>query len=61
VKIQLHAFVTLTIDEGEWLASSPDRFTPWKISLGTRWRFMPIFLAFLYGTEDTRFVSLTRF
>jgi len=30
VEVQLHAFLTLALDDGEWPASRPDRFTPGK-------------------------------
>jgi hypothetical protein len=28
VKVQLHAYLTSTLDEGEWSVSRPGRFTP---------------------------------
>jgi len=29
VDIQLHTFLTLALDGGEWSASHPSHFTPW--------------------------------
>jgi hypothetical protein len=33
VEVQLHAFLTLALDGGEWSASCPGCFTPGKESL----------------------------
>jgi len=29
MEVQLHAFITLPLDEGEWSLSCPGYFTPW--------------------------------
>jgi len=34
VEVQFHAFLTLELDGGEWLASPPGRFTPGEIAPG---------------------------
>jgi len=35
VKVQLHAFISLALDRGEWSASHPGRFTPRERAPGT--------------------------
>jgi hypothetical protein len=37
VDVQTHVFLTSALVGGEWSASRPDRFIPWKISPGTHW------------------------
>jgi hypothetical protein len=37
MEVQLHAFLTSALDEGEWSASRPGRFTPRERALGTHW------------------------
>jgi hypothetical protein len=37
VDIYIHAFLTSALDEGEWLASSPGRFTRRERVPGTHW------------------------
>jgi hypothetical protein len=36
-EIQLHAFLTSTLDGGEWSGSRPGHFTPREIAAGTHW------------------------
>jgi hypothetical protein len=35
--IELHAFLALALDGGEWSASRPDCFTPRERATGTHW------------------------
>jgi hypothetical protein len=35
MEVQLHSFLTLVLDGGEWLASQPGRFTPKERTPGT--------------------------
>jgi hypothetical protein len=37
VEVQLHAFLTSALDEGEWSASGPGRFNPRERAPGTHW------------------------
>jgi hypothetical protein len=37
VDVEIHIFLTSALDEGEWSASRPGRFTPEERALGTRW------------------------
>jgi hypothetical protein len=37
VEVELHAFLTSTLDESEWLASPPGRFIPREGVSGTHW------------------------
>jgi hypothetical protein len=37
VEIQLHMFLTLALDGGEWSASHPGRFIPREGAPGTQW------------------------
>jgi hypothetical protein len=37
VEVQLHAFLTLALNGGEWSASRPGRFTPRERAPGTHW------------------------
>jgi len=37
VEVQLHEFLTSTLDGGEWSASRPGRFTAAVIAHGSRW------------------------
>jgi hypothetical protein len=37
VDVQLHAFLTSTLDGGEWSASHPGRLTPRERAPGTQW------------------------
>jgi hypothetical protein len=37
VEVQLHGFLTLVLDGGEWSASHPGRFTPRERAPGTHW------------------------
>jgi hypothetical protein len=37
VEVQLHAFLTLTLDGGEWSASRPDRFNAEERNVSTHW------------------------
>jgi hypothetical protein len=37
VEVQLHAFLTLALDGGEWSASHSSRFTPRERAPGTHW------------------------
>jgi len=36
-EVQLHAFLTSALDEGEWSASCPGRFMPKVRAAGTHW------------------------
>jgi hypothetical protein len=38
VEVQLHAFLTSALDEGEGSAAHPGRFTPKERAPGTHWR-----------------------
>ena len=35
--MQLHSLLNSAVDEGAWLTSRPDRFTPWEIAPVTHW------------------------
>jgi hypothetical protein len=37
MEVQLHIFLTLTVDGGEWSASRPGRFTPREKPPGIHW------------------------
>jgi len=36
-RVQLHLFLTSTLDGGEWPAAGPGRFTPMERAPGTNW------------------------
>jgi len=36
VEVQIHTFLTLALDRGEWSASRPAAFIPWQRTPGTR-------------------------
>jgi hypothetical protein len=37
VEVYLHAFLTWTLDEGEWTASHTDRYTPGERTAASHW------------------------
>jgi hypothetical protein len=37
VNVQIHVFLTSALVGDEWIASHPDRFTPWEKAPGTHW------------------------
>jgi len=37
VEVQRQAFLTSTLERGEWSASRPGRFTPGETAAGTHW------------------------
>jgi hypothetical protein len=41
VEVQLHAFLTLELDGGEWSALRLDSFTPWE-KAGAGWALEPV-------------------
>jgi len=44
VKVELHAFLTLALDGGQWSASCPGLFTPWErapVPIGQKARWAP--------------------
>jgi len=47
VEVLFHAFLTLALFRGEWLASHPSCFTPREIAVGSHWTVGLVVLCFV--------------